>query len=119
MQSTEFGGSLRLKEGFAVSAIEETINATLDSNGELVLSHRPQLPAGPVVVTIRGGAHGPRRGLADVIRQIRADQAARGFHGLTTQELQQQEAELGAENDEYDREMEGLGALPAPGSRAG
>ena len=68
-------------------------------------------------VTIRVAATvGPRRGLADVIREIRADQVARGFHGLTTEQLRQREAEIEAENDEYDREMERLGALPPPGS---
>ena len=99
---------------------EETIDATLDSNGDLQLSHQPQLPPGPVRVTIRvAPVVSPRRGLTDVIREIRADQAARGFHGLTTEQLRQREAELETENDEYDREMERLGALPPPGSGVG
>jgi hypothetical protein len=102
-----------------VSALEETIDATLDANGQLSLSHRPQLPPGPVQVTIRVAAAGPRRGLADVIREIRADQVARGFHGLTAEQLRQREAEIEAENDEYDREMEQLGALPPPEPGAG
>jgi hypothetical protein len=102
-----------------MSAIEETISATLDSNGQLRLSHPPRLPPGPVQVTIRAAAaRGSQRGLADVIREIRADQVARGFHGLTSEQLQQQEAEIEAENDEYDRQMEQLGALPPPGSGA-
>jgi hypothetical protein len=53
-----------------------------------------------------------------VIREIRADQVARGFHGLTTEQLRQQEAEIEAENDEYDREMERIGALPPPAAGA-
>lgn len=86
---------------------EETIEATLDSNGQLQLTHQPRLPPGPVRVTIRvATAVGPPRGLADVIREIRADQVARGFHGLTTEQLRQLEADLETENDEYDREME-------------
>ena len=44
-----------------MSAIEETIDATLDSNGQLRLAHQPQLPPGPVRVTIRA-AQAPRRG---------------------------------------------------------
>jgi hypothetical protein len=53
---------------------EETINATLDSNGRLQLTHQPRLRPGPVQVTIRvAAAVGPKRGLADVIREIRAD----------------------------------------------
>ena len=94
---------------------EETIEATLAPDGQLHLAHQPQLPPGPVQVTIRTAA-GPRRGLADVIRGIRADQIARGFHGLTAEQLRQREAELEAENDEYNRKMEQLGALTPPGS---
>jgi hypothetical protein len=102
-----------------MDVIEETIEATLDSKGQLLLSNQPRLPPGPVLVTIRvAAAVGPRRGLADVIREIRADQVARGFHGLTTEQLRQREAEAEAENDEYDREMERIGALPPPGSGA-
>ena len=41
---------------FAVGAIEEVIDATLDSNGQLRLSHQPRLPPGPVRVTIRAAA---------------------------------------------------------------
>jgi len=100
-----------------MNVIEETIEATLDSTGQLQLTHQPRLPPGPVRVTIRvAAAVGPKRGLADVIREIRADQVARGFHGLTTEQLRQREAEIEAENDEYDREMERLGALPPPRS---
>src|SRR2546427_13017624 len=100
-----------------MNAFEETIEATLDSNGQLQLTHQPRLPPGPVRVTIRvAAAVGPKRGLADVIREIRADQIARGFHGLTPEQLRQREAEIEAENDEYDRKMERLGALPPPGS---
>jgi hypothetical protein len=45
---------------------EETIEATLDSNGQLRLAHQPRLPPGPVRVTIRVAvACRPQRGLAD------------------------------------------------------
>ena len=102
-----------------MNLIEETIEATLDSSGQLQLTHPPTLPPGPVQVTIRvAAAVRPKRGLADVIREIRADQIARGFQGLTTEQLRQQEAEVEAENDAYDREMESIRALPPPGSGA-
>lgn len=95
---------------------EETIDATLEPDGQLRLTHPPRLPPGRVRVTIRGAvADAPKRGLADVIREIRADQVARGFHGLTTEQLRQREAEIEAENDAYDRAMERLGALPPAG----
>ena len=62
-----------------MNVIEETIEATLDSNGQLQLTHQPSLPPGPVQVTIRAhSCGGPKRGLADVIREIRVDQIARG-----------------------------------------
>src|SRR5437762_8428256 len=103
----------------AMNLSEETIDATLDSSGQLQLTHPPRLPPGPVQVTIRvAAAVGPKRGLADVIREIRADQVALGFHGLTTEQLQQREAEIAAENDEYDRDMERLAASPPPRSGA-
>lgn len=103
-----------------MSRTEEVIDATLEPNGALRLAHLPHLPPGPVRVTIQAvGPSRPRRTLADVIREIRAGQIARGFHGLTPEELRQREAELEAENDEYDREMERLGALPPRGAGAG
>ena len=36
-----------------MNIIEETIEATLGANGQLRLTHQPQLPSGPVRVTIR------------------------------------------------------------------
>lgn len=103
-----------------MKVIEETFEAILDSNGQLCLTHASRMPPGPVRVTIRAAAAlEPQRGLADVIREIRADQVARGFHGLTTEQLRQRESEIEAENDEYDREMEKIGALPPPGSGTG
>lgn len=71
-----------------MNVIEETIEATLDSNGQLRLTHQPRLPPGPVRVTIRAvAAVGPQRGLADVIREIAAEQRSRGFSGRTVEQL--------------------------------
>ena len=71
-----------------MNVIEETIDATLDSNGQLRLTHQPRLPPGPVRVTIRvAAAVGPQRGLADVIREIEADQRSRGFPGRSAEDL--------------------------------
>ena len=39
-----------------MNVIEETIEATLDSNGQLRLTHQPRVPPGPVQVTIRVAA---------------------------------------------------------------
>ena len=100
-------GRLRqIEEGFAVSAIEETIDATLDSNGQLRLSHKPRLPPGPVRVTIRTAAALPRRGLADVIREIAAEQRARGFPGRSAADLCAEDDARSDEDAERDRELD-------------
>ena len=98
-----------------MSLIEETIDATLDSNGQLQLSHQPNLPPGPVQVTIRvAEAVRQRRGLADVIREIAAEQRARGFPGRSAEELRAEEEANVAEDAERDRELDAArgGALP-------
>ncbi len=90
-----------------MNVIEETIDATLDSNGQLRLTHQPQLPPGPVRVTIRvAAAVGPTRGLADVIRGIAADQRSRGFPGRSTAELRAEDDARLAEDAERDRELD-------------
>ncbi len=95
--------------------IEETIEATLDSNGQLRLAHQPRLQPGRVRVTIRAaGAVGPRRGLADVIREIAAEQRARGFPGRSEEDLRAEDAARLAEDAKRDRELDAIrrGALP-------
>src|SRR5271167_4926156 len=97
-----------MEGGLSMNVIEETIEATLDANGQLRLTHQPRLPPGPVRVTIRAAAAavGPRRGMADVIQEIDADQRLRGFQGRTAAELQAEEEARQAEDDERDREQE-------------
>jgi len=88
-----------------MNVIEETIEATLDSNGQLRLTHQPRLPPGPVRVTIRVAAPvGPRRGMADVIQEIDADQRLRGFQGRMAAEIQAEEEARLEEDHERDRE---------------
>lgn len=90
-----------------MNLIEETIDATLEPNGVLNLKHQPSLPPGPVRVTIRVTTPvRPRRGLADAIREIHADQVARGFNGRTAAELQADEEACQAEDDERDCEQD-------------
>ena len=99
-----------------MNVIEETIEATLDSNGQLRLTQQPRLPLGPVRVTIRVAAPvGPRRGMADVIQEIDTDQRLRGFHGRTAAELQAEEEARQAEDDERDREQEAARHGASPG----
>jgi len=90
-----------------MNVIEETIDATLDSDGHLRLTHQPRLPPGPVRVTIRvAAAVGPERGLADVIREIAAGQRSRGFPGRSAEDLRVEDDARLAEDAERDRELE-------------
>jgi hypothetical protein len=94
--------------GRVVGAAEETINAMLDRNGQLHLSHRPQLPPGPVRVTIRSAiATGSPRGLADVVREIATEQRSRGFPGRPAAEIDADENAQLADDTERDAEQEG------------
>ena len=90
-----------------MNIIEETIEATLDSNAQLRLARLPRLPPGPVRVTIRvAAAVGPRRGLADVIREIAAEQRSRGFPGRSAADLRAEDDARSAEDAERDRELD-------------
>jgi hypothetical protein len=106
----------QVEGGFAVSAAEETIDATLDSNGQLRLSRQPQLPAGPVRVTIRAAAApGSQRGLADVIREIAAEQRSRGFPGRSAGDLRAEDDACLNENTDRDRESDAARRPALPG----
>ena len=101
-----------------MNVIEETIEATLDSNGQLQLAHQPQLPPGRVRVTIRAAAAAePQRGLADVIREIAAEQRSRGFHGRSAVEMFAEDDESLAEDAERDRELDAARRGLSPGAQ--
>ncbi len=90
-----------------MNVIEETIEATLDSNGQLRLTHRPRLPPGPVRVTIRVAvAVGPHRGLADAIQEVAAEQPTCGFPGRSAEDPSAEDAKRMAEDAERDRELD-------------
>ncbi|OGS13352.1 MAG: hypothetical protein A2234_04315 [Elusimicrobia bacterium RIFOXYA2_FULL_58_8] len=94
---------------------QETIDAMLGTDGQLILTHQPRLPPGPGEVTIR--VAGPMRGnggLADVIRQIAADQRARGFPGRSAAELRVEEEASEAEGADRDRELDAARRVPSP-----
>jgi len=96
-----------IEGGLAMNVLEETIDATLDSTGQLRLTHQPRLPPGPVKVTIRvAAAVGPPRGLADVIREIAAERSSRGFPGRSAADLRAEDDACLAEDAERDRELD-------------
>lgn len=100
-----------------MTAIAETIDATLDANGQLRLAHPPKLPPGPVQVTIcavRATRKG--RGIADVAREIATEQRARGYVGRSEAELRSEEEARLEEDAERERELDAArGAAPLGG----
>jgi hypothetical protein len=99
-----------------MNVIEETIDGTLYSNGQLQLSQQPQLPPGPVRVSISVAATVvPQRGSADVIREIAADQRSRGFPGRSPEDLSSEEDACLADDAERDREQDAVRRGSSPG----
>ena len=99
-----------------MNVIQETIEGMLDSDGQLRLTHQPRLPPGPVQVTIRvAAAVGSQRGLADVIREIAAEQRSRGFSGRSAEDLRAEEDARLAEDAERDRELDAARRGTPPG----
>ena len=98
-----------------MNVIEETIEATLDSNGELRPTHRPSSPAGTAQVTIRVAAAGrPQRGLADVIQETANGQRYRGFPGRSAAERCAEDGGRRAEDVERDRELDAASIQTPP-----
>jgi hypothetical protein len=98
-----------------VSAFEETIDATLDPSGQIVLSHAPRVAPGPVQVTIRTlAAAASRRGLADVAREIAVEQRSRGFPGRSASDIRDDEDARTNEDAERDQELD-TASRAAPG----
>lgn len=99
-----------------MSTVEETIEATLDSSGQLQLRQRPTLPPGPVRVTIRVAATGTAtHGLADVVREIAAEQRTRGFPGRSAAEMLVEDDARQGEDAERDRELDAARRKATPG----
>ena len=99
-----------------MNVIQETIEAILDSNAQLQLTRPPRLPPGRVRVTIRvAAAAGPRRGLAEVIREIAAEQRSRGFPGRSVADLRAEDDARLAEDAERDAELDAARCGASPG----
>lgn len=98
------------------------IHGTLMPDGTVQLDQKPNLPPGPVLVSVQPlpQSPAPRRGLADVIDEIRQSQRARGYHGRTVQEMEAEEAERQREEEEYEARWEALrGETKSGGPGAG
>jgi hypothetical protein len=86
---------------------EVVVEGTLKPDGTLELDQKPNLSPGPLRATIRPAPPPtPRRGLADVVREIAADQRARGYPGRSAAELRATEDAALDEDAERDRELD-------------
>jgi hypothetical protein len=86
--------------------LPEIVEGTLNPDGTLILSQKPNLPPGPVVVTVQPiKAQTSHHDLADVIDEIHRGQRARGFQGRTPDEIETVRREGEAE---YEQRMKSL-----------
>jgi hypothetical protein len=90
-----------------VSLGEVVVEGTLKPDGTLDLDEKPSLSPGRVKVILQPASASPpgRRGLTDVIDEIRQGQQARGFQGRSAEEI---EAGLQEGEAEYERRMQAL-----------
>jgi hypothetical protein len=81
------------------------LRGSLKEDGTLELADKPNLPAGPVRVIVEpvDPSVESRPGLLEVLDQIHAAQRARGFKGLTEEEMA---AEIAARQREDEEEEE-------------
>jgi hypothetical protein len=91
---------------------------TLKPDGTLDLDQKPGLAPGQVRVTLQPAQTGTprRRGLADVIDEIRQGQLARGFQGRSAEEIR---AALREGEEEYERRMQALRSQTTSGPPPG
>jgi hypothetical protein len=93
-----------------MSQTEVVVEGTLKPDGTLDLDQKPGLSPGRVQVRVKPlpSAVLPRAGLAEIILQIQQEQRARGFVGLSGQDLAaEQQAQQDAQ-DEYDQRCQPL-----------
>lgn len=99
------------------------IEGTLKPDGTLELDQKPNLAPGRVQVIVQPLSQplqSKKRGLAEVIEEIRLAQLARGYTGRTKEEMEAEEAVRQAEEDDYDQRMRNLWSKtqsgPLPGN---
>ncbi len=95
-----------------MSLNEVVIDGILKPDGTLELDQKPGLAPGQVKVILQSARVGSsrRRGLADVIDEIRQGQQARGFQGRSAEDI---EAGRCKGKEEYERKLQALRAQTA------
>lgn len=99
---------------------EVVVEGTLKNDGTLELDQKPSLAPGRVQVTVKPLVPSPpgRRGLLEVMDEIRRSQRARGYHGRTPQEMQAEEKARQDEDEDYERRCEALWGGPLPPTKS-
>ncbi|MGO9468820.1 MAG: hypothetical protein ACLQVF_32230 [Isosphaeraceae bacterium] len=93
-----------------MSPTEAVIAGTLNADGTLELDEKPNPSPGRVLVVVQSMPRpaATKRGLVEVMDEIRASQRARGYQGRTLGEMQAEEQARQEEDEEYDRRCEQL-----------
>src|SRR5436853_428415 len=98
-----------------MSLNEAIIEGTLKPDGTLELDQTPNLSPGRVQVIVKPlPAPAGRRGLVEVMDEIRQRQRARGYQGRTLAEMQAAETARQEEDEDYERRCERLWGGPLP-----
>ena len=94
------------------------VPGTIKPDGTLELTQQPNLPPGPVLVTVQAvpASSRPQRTLAGVLDDIHCKQQARGFQGRSAQEI---EAGLKESEDDYEQRMQALWSQTKSGPLTG
>jgi hypothetical protein len=97
-----------------MSLNETAIEGTLNPDGTLDLDEKPNLSPGRVKVIVQplSKPAAAKRGLVEVMDDIRASQQARGYRGRTLEAMQAAETERQQEDAAYDERCEQLCGLP-------
>src|ERR1051326_1438787 len=102
-----------------MSLNQDVIEGTLKPDGTLELDEKPTVSPGRVQVTVKPLALQPaRKGLVEVMDEVRQAQRARGDAGRTLQEMQAEEKARQEEDEEYERRCEQLWGGPLPPARS-
>ena len=91
---------------------------TLKADGTLELDEKPNLSPGRVLVVVQSLSKQAlsKRGLVEVMDDIRVSQRARGYQGRTLEAMQAEEKDRQEEDAEYDQRCEQLWGGPLPPS---
>jgi len=102
-----------------MSLTEIVVEGTLKPDGTLELDQKPSLAPGRVQVIVKPlPSPTGRRGLVEVMDEIRQSQRARGYQGRTAQEMQAEEMARQEEDEDYERRCEQLWGGPLPPAKS-